>query len=303
MPAASEAHLGLARISYEWNDLSAAEQHGRISAQLARQVENTDNFIGCEVFLARLKLARGDAAGAAAILDKAGQSVRQHNFVHRMPEVAAERVLTLLRQGNLTTAARAAESHALPMSQARVHLAQGNPSAALTVLEPWRRQVEEKGWADERLKVMILQTLVYHADGEKERALQLLGDVLALAEPEGFIRTLVDEELPMVRLLSEAAARGMMPEYVARLLAAFETEPRNIENKSSTPAQPLVEPLSQRELEILQLIAQGLSNREISERLYLALDTVKGHNRNIFDKLQVQRRTEAVARARDLGLV
>jgi LuxR family maltose regulon positive regulatory protein len=96
----------------------------------------------------------------------------------------------------------------------------------------------------------------------------------------------------------------MMPDYIGKLLAAFEAEEQTSEDKSDlSPAQPLIEPLSQRELKVLQLIAQGLSNREISERLFLALDTVKGHNRRIYDKLQVQRRTEAIARARELGLL
>ena len=131
-----------------------------------------------------------------------------------------------------------------------------------------------------------------------------LGDALALAEPGGFIRIFVDEGAPMVQLLSEAAAHGIMPDYVAKLLAAFESDAQRSGDKPDpSPAQPLIEPLSERELEVLQLIAQGLSNREISARLFLALDTIKGHNRRIFDKLQVQRRTEAIARARELGLL
>jgi len=108
----------------------------------------------------------------------------------------------------------------------------------------------------------------------------------------------------MARLLADAATHGIMPDYTARLLAAFEAEEQKSEDESHRPpAQSLIEPLSQRELEVLQLVAQGLSNREISERLFLALITVKGHNRNIFRKLQVRRRTEAVARARELGLL
>ena len=147
-PIASEAHLGLARIFYEWNDLDAAEQHGQQSLQLARQFDRViDRFIICEVFLARLKLAQGDVAGAAAMLAETEQSVRQHNFVHRMPEVAAAQVLVLLRQGNLAAAAHLAQTHELPLSQARVLLAQGDPSAALAVLEPLRQQMEAKGWA------------------------------------------------------------------------------------------------------------------------------------------------------------
>jgi LuxR family maltose regulon positive regulatory protein len=306
-----EAHLGLARVLYEWNDLEAAEQHGRQSLHLARQYDRViDRFVICEVFLARLRLARGDVSGAAAILAQAGQSARQQNFVYRIPEVAAEQVLVLLRQdpmlhqGNLAAAAHLAQVHKLPLSQARVHLAQGDPSAALAVLEPFRQQVEAKGWEDERLKAMILQAIALHAQGKKEQAAQQLGDALALAEPGGFIRIFLDEGFPMAQLLSGAAARGVMPEYVGKLQAVFKAEQQKNEDKSDLPpTQPLIEPLSQRELEILELIAQGLSNQEISERLYLALSTVKGHNRIIFDKLQVQRRTEAVARARELGLL
>ena len=237
-------------------------------------------------------------------LPRPSQSARQQNFVHRIPEVAAAQVLTLLRQGSLAAAAHLAQAHELPLSQARVHLAQGDPSAALTVLEPWRQQVEAKGWQDERLKVMVLQAVALQAHGEKDKAVQLLGDALALAEPGGFIRLFVDEGLPMAHLLSEAEAIGMMPDYIGKLLAAFEAEKQQSEEQSyQPPAQPLIEPLSPREVEVLQLIAQGLSNQEISERLFLALGTVKGHNRKIFGKLQVQRRTEAVARARELGLL
>jgi LuxR family maltose regulon positive regulatory protein len=111
----------------------------------------------------------------------------------------------------------------------------------------------------------------------------------------------------MAQLVSAAAAHGIKPDYTRKLLAAFDAEGMTVEPKPSlippSPASSLIEPLSQRELEVLQLIAQGLSNREISERLFLALDTVKGHNRKIFGKLDVQRRTEAIARARELGLL
>jgi ATP/maltotriose-dependent transcriptional regulator MalT len=300
-----EAHLGMARILYEWNDLDAAERYGRQSLHLARQYDRViDRFILCEVFLARLKLAQGDLAGAAAILAQADQSARQQNFVYRIPEVAAAQVLTLLRQGNLAAAAHLAQTHGLPLSQARIHLAQGDTSAALAVLEPFRRQVEAKDWQDERLKVVVLQAVAHHLHGEKDKAVHLLGDALALAAPGGFIRLFIDEGFPMAQLLSEASAQGMMPDYIGKLLAVFEAEKqRSADNSRLPPAQPLIEPLSQRELEVLRLIAQGLSNREISERLFLALVTVKVHNQKIFGKLHVQRRTEAVARARELGLL
>ena len=131
----------------------------------------------------------------------------------------------------------------------------------------------------------------------------MLEEALALAEPSGFIRIFVDEGPPMADLLSKPAARGIMSDYISKLLAAFEAEGKSGSKPIQPISQSIIAPLSQRELEILRLIAQGLSNREISERLFLALNTVKGYNRKIFVKLQVQRRTEAVARARELNLL
>jgi LuxR family maltose regulon positive regulatory protein len=338
---AGEAHQGLARVYYAWNDLDAAERHGLTSVQLVQQTETNNSYAAYEVFIARLKLAQGDLAGAAAILAHAEQFVSQHHLVHRMPEVAAAQVLTSLHQGDLERAAYLAQTHELPISQARVHLAQGDPPAALARLEPLCRQAEAKGWEDERLKMLALQAVAHHAHGDEDQALRLLGDALALAEPGGFIRLFVDEGLPMAELLSVGAARGIMLDYTNKLLAAFDDatqhqrETKEIHPPSAVFGRPspapslsqpapslsqpapslsqpapslsrgeaLVEPLSERELEVLQLIADGLSNREISERLFLALSTVKGHNRNIYGKLGVHRRTEAVARARELGLL
>src|SRR5207249_133684 len=226
-------------------------------------------------------------------------------FVFRMPDITAAQVLTLLRQGHLAAAAHLVQTHDLPISQARVHLAQGDPSTALARLLPLRQQAEARGWADERLKVMVLQAVALHMNGEKDKAVHLLCDALALAAPGGFIRLFVDEGPPMAHLLSEAEALGMLPDYTGKLLAACQAEEHKSEDTSSLtpPAQPLIEPLSPRELEVLHLIAAGRSDQEMSELLFLALSTVKGHNRKIFGKLQVQRRTEAVARARELGLV
>jgi len=209
----------------------------------------------------------------------------------------------LLRQGQLVAAAQLAETSDLPLSQARVHLAQGDPSAAMAVLAVWRGQAEAKRLEDERLKALVLQALALQDQGEQDQAVQLLLHALALAEPEGFIRTFVDEGRPMAQLLSAAAAQGLMPVYLGKLLAACDAEMQHEATSSPRSGQPLSEPLSRREREVLQLIAQGCSNEEISQRLVLAVSTVKGHNLKIFGKLQVQRRTEAVARARELGLL
>ncbi|MBE0697932.1 MAG: hypothetical protein IH586_13500 [Anaerolineaceae bacterium] len=301
-----EAHLGMARICYEWNNLDAAEQYARQSIQLARQydVQVIDRFILCEVFLARLKLAQGDLDGCEEILEQVDRSAHRPSFTHRLPEIAAERVRLLLQQRNLAAAENLANMHQLPLSQARVYLAQGNFTAAQGLLEGYLQQVEAKGWQDEQLKGLVLQAVAYQANDEKDRAVQVLGKALELAEPGGFIRTFIDEGLPMMQLLAHVAVLGIMPDYLGKIVSAFKAEQKKSEDKSLLPHPPsLIEPLSHRELEILRLIAQGLSNREISERLFLALITVKVHNQKIFGKLQAKSRTEAVARARDFGLL
>ncbi|MFI5258932.1 MAG: LuxR C-terminal-related transcriptional regulator [Candidatus Limnocylindrales bacterium] len=304
-PFVCEAHLGLARVLYQLNDLDAARQHGEQSLQLARQIANTDRPVAWEVLLARLALARGDAAGAAAILAEADRAARQHDFVLQVPEVAAARVLTFLRQGDVAAAAHVAQAHELPLSQARVHLAQGDPSAALAVLEPYRRRMAEKAWADQELMALVLLAVAFDAHGERAKAVEQLDEALTLAEPGGFIRIFVDEGAPMARLLYEALSHGVHPGYVRQLLAAYPVDGTNEDAPPTTPAAGtrLAEPLSARELEVLPLIAEGLTNQEIADRLYLSLHTVKAHARTIYAKLGVTSRTQAVAMGRALGLL
>jgi LuxR family maltose regulon positive regulatory protein len=304
-PIACVAYLGLARIAYQWNDLDSAFQHGQASLALTQQMESVATFPSVEVLLSQIKLALGDVPGAVAVLDNAERYVRQHNFMFEMSNVAAAQVLTLLRQGDPEAAAHLAQTHNLPLSEIRVRLAKGDPSTALAALGPLREQADAKCLPDERLRVMVLQAVAHQAHRDIEGAVQTLDDALAMAEPGGFVRLFLDEGPPMIRLLAEASTRGIRPNYSGRLLAAFATEalPHGAAPSAAAPVQSLVDLLSPRELEVLGLIAQGRSNDEISDQLYLALSTVKGHNRVIFDKLGVGRRTEAVARARELGLL
>lgn len=304
-PAACEACVGLARIHYQWNDLETAEQYGRQGLELVQKLENVDTPAACGVLLARVKLAQGDTAGALAMLAEADQFVQQHHFTHWVGAVTAVRIQTFLHQGNLTAAAQLANNHDLPVSQARVHLAQNDPNAALALLEPVRRQAEARDWADEKLQVMVLQALAHQSAGETGRAVQLLAEALTLAAPGGLIRLFVDEGSPMARLLYEALAYSVEPGTVRQLLAAF---PAADSEPALSPTPPtvetgFVEPLSEREIEVLQLIAEGLTNQEAANRLYLSLHTVKVHARNIYSKLGVKNRTQAVAKARALGIL
>ena len=302
LPVVGVTYLGLARIHYQWNDLVAAEQYLQQGLVLAQQIENKAQFVSGEILQARLQLAQGNVTGAAARLAAVESLARRPELLYQLPELLTTQVVTLLRQGHVADAAQLAQGHNLAIAQARVHLVQGRTAAALALVAAFRQQMEAKSWADERLKALVLQALAYQAQGEKDAAMQLLNEALALAEPEGFLRLFIDEGAPMAQLLQRVQAEGgRMKAYSQKLLAAFGAQATI--HPSSAILPPLVEPLSQRELEVLQLIAQGLSNEEISQRLFLALSTVKGHNRIIFDKLQVQRRTEAVARARALGLL
>ncbi len=293
-----EGFLGLARIHYEWNELDAADQFGQQCLQMTRQMENVDSFASYGVFLSRLMLARGDVPSAVTVLEEAEEFVNQNNFEFRMPNVAAAQVLTLLRGGDLEKAAQLAKTHELPLSQARVHLAEGDSSSALALLERLHQQA--KDLPDEQLKVMVLQAVAYQAHGELDKALQALKDALMLAEPNGFIRIFVDEGPAMAQLLSEVTARGSITDYVSKLLAVFESEKQK---PDLPPAQVLVDPLSKRELEILALIAAGLKNKEIAEQLFISLNTVLYHNKNIYNKLGVKKRTLAIIKARELNLL
>jgi LuxR family maltose regulon positive regulatory protein len=304
-PFVCEAHLGLARVHYQWNDLDGARQQGEQSLQLAQQIADTDRPVACEVLLARLALARGDAAEAAAILAEADRATRQHDFVLQVPEVAAAQVLAFLRLGDVAAAAHVAQAHELPLSQARVHLAQGHPTAALAVLEPHRRRMAEKAWADQELMALVLLAVAVDAQGEEARAVELLDEALALSEPGGFIRIFVDEGAPMARLLYRAMSQSLHPEYVRHLLAAFPASGREqaAPSRAAAAAIGLAEPLSSRELEVLDLIAAGLTNQQVAVRLYVSLHTVKSHARNIYAKLGVSSRTQAAAKGRVLGLL
>jgi len=320
---AADMYVGMSALQREHNDLKTAEQLLLTSQALGELAGLQQNPYRWRAAMARMREVQGDPDGALDLLD---QAERLYNgaFSPNVRPIAARKSRVWVSQGRLDEALAWAREEGLSVENelsylrefdhitlARVLLARyqsdragGSISGVVGLLERLLKAAEEGGRKGSVIEILVLQAIAYHAQGDLPAALLPLQHALALAEPEGYVRMFLDEGSSMMQLIREASAREIMPDYTDKLLAAFEAEKRKSEDKPDLPpAQPLIEPLSQRELKILQLVAQGLSNREIGERLFLALDTVKGHNRKIFDKLQVQSRTEAIARARELGLL
>ena len=157
------------------------------------------------------------------------------------------------------------------------------------------------------IEVIVLQAAAHHAEGDLPLALVPLERALTLAESEGYVQMFLDEGSPMAHLLLEAAARGIMPDYSGQLLVAFSAGEQRSKGKSRLPTssapQPLNEPLSQRELEVLRLLKSELSGPEIARELMIALSTVRTHTKSLYSKLNVNSRRSAVIRAAELDLI
>jgi LuxR family transcriptional regulator, maltose regulon positive regulatory protein len=323
LQGAADMYVGMSALQREHNDLKTATQHLLTSQALGELAGLQQNPYRWCAAMARIREAQGDRDGALDLLDQA-ERLYDGAFSPNVRPIATRKTRVWVVQGRLSEALGWAREQGLTVENelsylhefdhitlARVLLARyksdrANRSIleAMGLLERLLQAADEGGRMGSVIEILVLQAIAYHAQGDLPAALLHLQHALMLAEPEGYVRMFLDEGSSMMQLIREAAAHEIMPGYTDKLLAAFEAEKRKSEDKPDLPpAQPLIEQLSQRELKILQLIAQGLSNREIGERLFLALDTVKGHNRKIFDKLQVQSRTEAVARARELGLL
>jgi len=312
-PNAIVAYLGLTETFYRWNDLDAAEQYALQGLKLAQQYDQVyDRIIMSKLHLALIKLARGDISHAAELVSQAEQTARQKNYNPRQSNIAYFKAWIYLKQGDLDSVAALVSQTDLPLMQARVLIRQADPSTALELLEPIRQEAITHGMTARLIDVMAVQSAALFAHNEKEKAVDLLEKLLALTEPEGCIRPFLEEGESMrllivdFRLLIEKKPRERVHSqigWVDTILTAFDQQVGMPQSKINNMKLRTIDPLSARELEVLRLIAEGLSNQEICKRLFLALDTVKGHNRRIFEKLQVQRRTEAIARARELGLI
>jgi LuxR family maltose regulon positive regulatory protein len=173
------------------------------------------------------------------------------------------------------------------------------------LLERLRNSAENGKRIRSIIEILNLQALVSDELGESLQTLKLVEQALTLGKPEGFIRIFVDEGLPMAKLLYEALKQEIEPDYVKRILAAFPlAEPKEYPHLNDLIDQSgLIDPISEREIEVLQLLAKGLTNKVIAERLVLSIHTVKTHTRNIYSKLAVNNRTQAVVKAKSLGIL
>ena len=320
----ADLYLGLSELHREQDDLEAAAQHLQRSEEQGEQAEVVYQYRRCRA-QARIREAQGDLDGALDLLDEAEQwlSIR-----HPLPDVrpiAALKTRVWVGQGRLAEALGWARERGLSVEDdlsylrefehvtlARVLIAEYKSDRAdrsiheaFGLLERLLKAAEEGGRTGSVIEILLLQALAHEVEGELPLALAPLERALTLAEPEGYVRIFVDEGPPMARLLYEALSRGIAPNYVQRLLAAFPvSEPEQPKpSKSQIPEFELIEPLSKREIEVLQLIAEGLTNQEIATRLYLSKNTVKVHTRNIYAKLDAHHRAGAVARARALGIL
>lgn len=263
--------------------------------------------IGANILRARLLSARQQDLEAETIVAKAAGMTKPVQLTDRMREVAELQVLHLLRHGEEGKAAELAIAHQLPAALARTLLAQGKGLDAMQAIEAHRRILEAEFRTQDALKARVVQVIILSAIGHAGKALQLLRECVAQALPQGSIRLFVDEGTQMQTLLSQLQHETGIAPYVSQLLDAFGGELAH-DKRVSTPTLVASHHLplgtfSDRELEILRLIQEGHSNQNIGERLFLSLSTVKWHNQNIFSKLDVQRRTEAVARAVQLKLL
>ena len=312
-----DMYVGMSALHREHNDLGLARQLLVQAEELGEHTGLPQNRHRMRIAMARVCVAEGDIDSALGLLDEA-ERLYTPDFSPHVRPISAIRARVLIAQGSVGDALHWVQEQGLSadddlsylrefehITLARVLLAQsaaepdqGTLAEAIDLLERLRLAAEEGGRTGSVIEILVLQALALRMRDDARAALPPLERALALAEPEGYVRMFVDEGSAMASLLDAAEQQGIARDYVRRLQNALS----GTEQRAPT-AQRLVDPLSQRELDVLRLLGTDLGGPDIARELVLSLNTVRTHTRNIYAKLGVNSRRAAVRRAEELDLL
>jgi LuxR family transcriptional regulator, maltose regulon positive regulatory protein len=313
LPNLSNVYGTLSGVLFEWNNLEGALEYAKKAVDLARRWEQADALHFAYTNLANALFFTGDQNEAFNILQLAWEIAHRTSPWFENITIAQEATL-LLSQGNIAMAVQYLRQHRIDIETApiasmyplikqfiaRIFLAQKQYSKVLSVVASLLDDLAKRQNGYYLVSAYACQALAYFELGQEEKALDSLHQALSLAAPDGYLRIFYMPDRALMPLLQKARAAGMMQHYVEKLLEFLQLEV-NFQTVPSIPG--LIEPLSGREIEVLALLALGRSDKEIAGTLVIATETVHKHLKNIYGKLDVHRRTEAIARARELGIL
>ncbi len=315
-----DVYTGISKLHREQGDLEAAAQDLLVSRKMSEQVELADWQYRWCIAQARLKESQGDLDGALDLLNKA-ERLYVRTPVPEVRPIAALKTRIWVAQGRISQALGWVRERGLSsdddlsylrefehITLARILIAQyksdlvdGSIHEVMGLIDRLLQAAEEGGRMSSVIEILVLQALAHQAQGDIPLALAPLERALTMAKPEGYIRIFIDEGPPMENLLKNIKTDNKkIKKYIQRLKVAFSGGKPKL---FTTDQQPLIEPLSERELEVLGLIAKGLSNKQIASRLFLSQNTIKAHTHAIYQKLGVNSRTQAVASAKSLKIL
>ncbi len=326
VPTVGLLHAYLGHLRREWDDLAGAERHLARAMQYGEQSGYVEVLAATYWALAQLHRAQADVVAGLAMIERAIETVQEQSLIVMRRLLLAERADLLVAVDRLEDAEGWAREQrvgekvefALPdereaLSLVRLRLARGEVAETVRLLERLRGPAEAAGRFGVLIEILALQALALHESGKLTPALSSLERALVLAEPEGYIRTFADHGEPIGTLLRQLAGRGFAPQYVARLLTAIASPGQSAggaaadhapaSDRDAAMTQGSANPLTAREVEVLRLLAGGASNHRIADELTVSVGTVKAHISHILRKMGAINRTEAVARARRLGLL
>ena len=321
--ASSLIEVGIADVVCEWNDLEAALAHVKQGLTLLAWWGKPDDLALAYSTLARIHLSQSNTRSAAEAVEKAVQLAQRSGLFPEAPQaVELAQAKLWLAQGNLQAATHWAaslkrrldskgpfryEDEVIHIAQARILIAQNKSEEAIALLSDLEEIARSAKRMGRVLEILLLKTLSLQQQGECEHAILMLTECLGLAEREGYVRLFLDEGQPMQSLLAQWLVHcgdNSVRAYANNLLSQFDAELHtSAVQKQDSRMGDLVEPLSQRELEVLHFIALGKTNQQVADELIVSPGTVKAHTASIYRKLDVANRTEAVARARQLGIL